>query len=277
MKFFRSPDFIAGVAIAAILVLAACSLGWPLKGSGGWRVFLLAIIPIIHAGFSICWITNPRIRLPAYRLYYLAFGPRCDVQVLGTVPVDCSWDDATALGAALSVAQNWRKDAKQTLRISNRSVIQAGPRTLSVNIVGDWAEYDANAEATGFPSNDRHISIDLRGYESRLTRMDSLLQREVQALLDALSKDEIKRVGKRPNFTLRVHIEGTNPFLAFYLRDVPIPRIDNFQLQIDTSEFGNDVNITVTSNMMTVAAHSPSALVGSARRYLATPAIAHLN
>ncbi len=154
--------------------------------------------------------------------------------------------------------------------------MQAGGRTLTVTISGHTDECDDNEEEPNCEPLDRYIAIDLRGYEGKLTRTDSLLHREVQALLDAFSND-MKKSGTQTNFTLRVSIQGNNPFLAFYLRDVPVNRVDNFELRVNANEFGNDVTVTVRSNLITVAAHSASALVGSARRYLATPAIANLN
>lgn len=280
MKVFWSPDLIVSAAIAGTLVSLVCALGWPLLKSDGWRVFLLATIPIFHAGFSFLWIARPKFRQLAYRLYYLVFGPKCDVQILGTVSVNSSWDDGTVLNTALRIAQRWRNDAKETLRGSNRIVIQASGRTITVSIVGDRDAGDESAEMFEEEARDYHterqIIIDLRGYEDKLTRTDAALHSEVHALLESFSTD-MCRAGTKPNFTLRAHIQGTNPFLAFYLRDVPIARIDNFQLEINAREFGNDVTVMVRSDLITVAAHSPSALVESARRYLATPAIANLN
>lgn len=281
MKVFWSPDLIVSAALAGILVSLVCALGWPLLEADGWRVFLLATIPIFHAGFSFLWIARPRFRLFAYRLYYMVFGHKCDVQILGTVSVHSSWDDATVLNAALRVAQRWRSDAKETLRSSNRSVIQASGRTITVSVVGDQDEDDEGTETLEEDALDpnrteRQIIIDLRGYEDKLTRTDAALHSEVHALLESFAT-EMCRAETKPNFTLRAHIRGTNPFLAFYLRDVPIAHIDNFQLEINAREFGNDVTVTVRSDLITVAAHSPRALVESARRYLATPAVANLN
>lgn len=276
MKAYRSPDLIFFAFVAAALVGLVFLLGWPLVSSDGWRVFLLTTLPVIHAGLSFVWIAQPKARLFAFRLYYLVFGPRCDVQILGTVPVDPVWDDATALNEALRVAQIWRADAKETLRSSNRSVIQASGRTLTVSVVGEASQADIRGASGGAGCSERIIAIDLRGYQDKLTRTDSALHNEIQALLDGIVTD-LRSIGQQATFTLRARIQGTNPFLALYLRDVPTTRFGNFQLQINANEYGNDVTVTVRADSITVAAHNPTALVGSARRYLATPAIAHLN
>ena len=134
MKVLRSPDFIITLMLTATLSALILYLGWPMKDALGWRVFLLTAIPVIHAGLSLCWVASRHVRMHTYRLYYLAFGPRCDAEVLGTIHVDSSLENGAVLNTALSVAKDWRADARETVRITNRSVIQAGPRTLTITV-----------------------------------------------------------------------------------------------------------------------------------------------
>ena len=45
----------------------------------------------------------------------------------------------------------------------------------------------------------REVAIDLRGYDSKLTRMDSLLHREVESLLERFI-NAMKKTETQPNF-----------------------------------------------------------------------------
>ena len=246
--------------------------------TGGWRYLLLVTIPLFHAAILLWWIAMPKLRLHLYRFYYLVFGPRCDVQVLGTVFVEPTLCSEDVLNQVLSVAKEWRPDAKETLRVTNRSVIQAGPRTLTVTIPTPSPMMVEESEVVqeDAPLPEQEVNLDLRGYDTKLTQMDSLLHREVQALLERFTAIVCKP-GRQANFSLRLRVNGTNPFLAFYLREVPTGHVDQFQLRLTENEFGSLVDVTVTANQLSVAAHSPSALVSSTRRYLATPALANLN
>ena len=284
MKAFRSPDFMIVTIVAIALVVIILLIAWPLRTTVGWRIFLLTIIPVFQATFSLFWISWPRLRITAYRCYYSVLGPRCDVQVLGRIIADPTLNPREILGKAHSIARNWRSDSEEVVRISNRSVIRAGPRTLTVDVrtsdesTDDDSELDEKLVVDGEEQIPCHheVTFNLGGYDSKLTRMDSLLHREILSLLEQFANGLIVK-GTEPNFTVRVHIHGDNPFLAFYLRDVPLSRVSEFELQLIADEYGNPVHISVRSDLITVAARSPSALVESARRYLATPGLSNLN
>ena len=280
MRRFTPPDVIVlgGLVIATAVVVFV--LGWPTKETYGWRTFLFMALPAAHTCFSIYWLMGGSSwRLRAFRVYYRFFGPRCHIQVLGIIQLDPSYDDAKLLKGILSVAKAWDPDAKETLHISNRSVIQAGARTLTVDSVNDDIDDDygegwngEDLEEGGSESSFRQAHIDLRGYEGTLTRMEALLRGEVVSLLDRLDR-ELSRQQTRPNFSLMAHIKGANPFLLFYLRDVPSADVSEFRLQLTKREHGNPVSVTVTADSVIVAAQTPSALVESASRYLAAPAL----
>ena len=103
--------------------------------------------------------------------------------------------------------------------------------------------------------------------------MDSYLQSEIKSLLEELERQMGKR-GTSPNLALRARIVGTNPFLIFYLRDVPPGRVDEFRLSVSEERHGHAASVTVGANAVFVAARSPSVLVDTASRYLASPSLA---
>ena len=97
-----------------------------------------------------------------------------------------------------------------------------------------------------------------------------MLRGEVAPLLERFDKEMAKQ-GIRPNFSLRAEIGGENPFLMFYLRDVPSANVSKFQLRLTGGEHGNLAYVNVAANSIDVSARTPSTLVESASRYLAFP------
>ena len=271
----KPPDLI----VLAVIVLATTAivgvLGWPTKEVHGWHTFLFGALPLADTCIAIFWflgLGGKSCRLWAFRLYYKFCGPRCHMEVMGTVEVDaCSFPSSVSvLQTVLLTSRKWNPAAKETAHLKNRTVIQAGARTLTVDSsVFDLATAEDDVDEAAVDG--RRITFTLRGYEGTLGRLDEYLQGEVVSLLEALT---MLGKGLPSTFSLQATIAGINPFLLFYLRDVPSSEdIKSFRLQLTKEEHGNQVAVYVTSDSISVSARTPSALVESAKRYLATPAL----
>ena len=279
LHFLRPPDAILlGIVIGATSGLIFF-LGWPTKESHGWQTFLFASLPIVDTCITAYWflgLGGKSCRLWAFKRYYTFFGPKCDIQVMGMMYSPPLRDDADMLQQVLAVAKTWDPKSRQTIALSNRSVIQAGSRTLTVDVADLYSDVWGAGDEGEMPNEEgcgqRQVNIDLRGYVGPLGQMESEL-RAIVALLEAL----VAHGGSQPTFSLIAHISGINPFLLFYLRDVPTESIKDFRLQLAKEEYGNLVSVAVTVDTIRVSARTPSALAESARRYLGAPALAARN
>ncbi len=194
------------------------------------------------------------------------------MQVLGEIPARPD-QESTLLQQALSIAKKWNPGAHPIMSVANRTIIEAGPRTLTVDVVTQYPDEEAEEECQ---EPERRIRLVLHGYEGALSRIDSLVDGEVAGLLEQFAS----KMGRRdtsPSFTLKVQIQGTNPFMAFYLRDVPVGTINNFSLSLTENLSGGSAALRVTASSVDVSARSAIDLARSAKRYLATPALAHVN
>ena len=277
MSMFRSPDVIIPLLFGLLLSLLILLVFWSVGEEPVWRSIVIALVPLVPGAISACWRVN-YIRQPLFKLWYRLRGPNYEVQARGTVWVQSSWSNEKLLDAAFSVAKNWRTDSKVELRISERIVIQSGPRTLSVDVpqqfdCNDSEEEVANKEQS---QQDKVVHFHLRGYDSKFSRIDFLLNSEIGPLLEQLS-GQMRPQGNSENYSLEVRMGNVNPFLQFYLRDVPGVQVDLFQLRLTDLDAGNKVHVNVEANRLTVSTRSPGALVRAARRYLANPALSNHN
>ena len=275
MRNFKSPDVVVTVLLSILTLAAVLWLGW--SGSGGnWRLVGLSVVTAAFSGFQFFWwMMGSVLRLPAYRVYYRFFGPDCEITILGDIAVEPSAEESTQLDKVLGIAKQWSPAAQEALRVSNRSVIRAKSRTLTVDVASEYAGgYDESPDEDDEEIVSQRVQIDLGGYEGKLPRLDSLVDKEISSLLELFSLHLLKKDAS-PTFTLQAKLTGTNPFFVFYLRDVPAVAVDNFKLHLTEDQQGAQVFVTVTGSSVRVAARSPGALARSARRYLATPALAY--
>ena len=271
MRQVQAPDLIA-VLFACLTTLIGASLAWAYL-DGFWQNFVVSVSaappPIVTLFW---WLGSQRLRLLVYRRYYRFAGPRCTMQVLGNIPTRPD-EESDLLQSVHAIARRWNPAAHPIMSLANRTVIEAGPRTLTVDVLTEYSEEDDDEEC---PVPDRRIELAVHGYEGTLSQMDSLVSGQVAGLLEQLVTD-MSRPGAVPNFTLKVQIQGTNPFMAFYLRDVPVSAISNFQLSVTEDLYGASAALRVTASSVDVATRSPVALTQAAKRYLATPALAHVD
>ena len=285
MRQFQAPDLFVTL-LACLLVAAIVVLGVLLVDNPTLKTAVLVASGSPPTSVMILWWQfGQRIRLWGYRRYYRIFGPRCVISLSGVVPT-CPDVESALLDKALGIAGRWRPGARSLLRNANRVVIEADYKTLTVDVLPDDVdeseefdefEDDDGLDAPGIePQQYSRIHFQLRGYAGPLTRMDSLVSSEIASLMSQLLRGMGSSSGT-PNFALRAEVAGVNPFMTFYLRDVPADRIKEFRLNITEERHGSRVVTTVMSSSIGVSAHDPVALVQAAKSYLASPALAHVD
>ena len=271
MRQVQAPDLIA-VLLACLTTLIGTSVAWSYL-DGFWQHFTVSVSaappPILTLFW---WLGSQRLRLRVYRWYYRFAGPRCSLQVLANIPTSPD-EEPDLLQMVLTTAVRWNPAARLIMSVANSTVIEAGPRTLTADVLTEYGDEEEDGEC---PEPDRRIRLALHGYEDTLSRMDSVVSEEISGLLEQLVTG-LCRPGATPNFTLKVQIQGTNPFMAFYLRDVPAGAINTFQLNLTENLYGASTALRVTASSVDVATRSPVALTRAAKRYLATPALAHVD
>ena len=253
-------------------------LGLPTWDKDGLRTFLFMAIPLVQTLAVVFWWTSSqRLRLWGYRRYYRFFGPRCTVRIRGRFQVDANRNDDALLDQVYVLMRNWNPGATVDLSIDNSSVIRAGAQTLTTRVAtiplegsDDWDEPDGEEDA----GIEKSVSFDLGGYEGAIASLDDALYKRALPLLSRFNSD-IKKQGTVANLSLEARINGINPFLTIYLRDVPSSRVEEFHLKLTTEKHGETEMLEVTADSITVAARTPEALVESARGYLSSPALTY--
>jgi hypothetical protein len=244
----------------------------------GLAIVLFLGIPLLHTvAVTFWWTSWHRLRLWGYKRYYRFFGPNCAVRIVGQFQVDANLSDKALLGKVLTLAQEINSRAHEDIGINNRSVIRVGAQVLTTTVATISQEEDYNGDGFG-PEREaqveKSIAFDLGGYEGAIARLDDALRKRALPLLLRLNS-EIKKQGTLANLSLEARVNGNNPFLTFYLRDVPSSRVQGFHLKIETKKHGYIEMLEVTADTITVAARTPDALIESARGYLASPALAY--
>lgn len=253
-------------AVSLAVLLAAPSL------ADGWRPFLGIALPVVVAAFPLLWISNVRIRILAYRLWYKVAGPSVEVQVIGTVPLNPESRMDDEINHVKSVARAWRDNARVDAELDNRIIIAAGARTLTATLMRRRGEEGCDSDEDSLDLN-----FELRGYQAKVTTVDDLLITEVAPLLQKLTDRSLAN-RRTPRLSLNLDMGSRNPFLGFYLRDVATERIQAFQIRLlDERARNHKVRVEVTMNRLSLQASDPLALVSTARRYLASPALANLD
>ena len=286
MKNLLLPDIVAlllPISLVGLCLFLAMLLVSPDKPA--LRVSLIACAgAVIPSVFAIIWQQTP-LRFYTFRFFYRRWGPTCRIRVLGDIPVDPG-DDDELLTRLFGVIQKSMPEAELLATFKNRRVISNGRRTLTIDAVkvdladdeettflaleypDEIDEQDEHILGGGY--SDRRVAFDLAGYEGKLTEMDSLLQDEVALLLERINTD-IKRQDAQPMFSMRVVIDGSNPFFVFYLKDMPTTRIEKFRLNLVVGGAEDFVAVDASPEYVNVSARSPTRLLTAARQYLASP------
>lgn len=272
MKLLGTPDIVL-VALAMVVGGTTVFLAWPLlpDQEEPWADALRLIVAVALPNVVLLWgflLRTTWIRIQAYRWYYRFWGPRAELSVRGNIPmVRQEPDPLFVLGG---IVRNWRHDAQTTAQLANRLVLTAGPRT----VIGTYHAPDEQDE--GEEAESGYLDIVISGYETKLTRLDDRLKEELAALLDSIVEGLIIN-GAVPNFSLNVRIRGVNPFLGFYLKGLPANQLSEFHAALQEKRYGHTVHVRIDADNLSVQGSNPGALVESARHYLASPTLAHVD
>ena len=274
----RTPDFLFLIVTPCVSAVLIVCLGRPVWQAEGWQSFLFLAIPLIHTvAVTSWWASRQRLRLWGYQRYYRFFGPSCTVRIVGRFQVDASLSDDVLLDEVYSLAKQLNSGARVDLNNNNRSVIRVGAQVLTTTVTTAYVQEYCDWDGLGLDEEaevEKSVSFDLGGYEGAIASLDDALRKRALPLLSRLNS-EIKKQGTLANLSLVAQINGANPFLTFYLRDVPSSRVEGFHLKLETKKNGHIEMLEVTADTITVAARTPDALVESARGYLASPALAY--
>ena len=282
MKDTLPPDWI-GLLLPPVVVAGAIALIVLLVEKPEVRVSLIVFCGFVPAVSTLVWQRSD-VRLGLFRLYYRYFGPNCNVRIVGDVPVNADQNDEDLLNEAVRLVMLLDPRAEQLAILSNRRSVKYYGRTLILDAVEvdagegetdilDWEGGDDDVD-DAFEEEvvDRRVLFNLSGYAGKLTKVESLLGNEVALLLERLN-GEMKRQGAQPMYSLRATVKGGNPFLVFYLKDVPSKDTELFNLSLVFGEGDSQVMVSVSMDFIDVSARTPTRLLDSARRYLASPAL----
>ena len=287
MRDIQPPDAIGMALLVLSLAVVLLLVGTVVTSELGIRLVIAGSCQLVIFAITVLWWTARGIRLQAFRFYYRFFGPICQIRIIGNIPVNPKRGDKELLSRVLQIVKTWNPDADRVADMRNRNVITAGARTLTVDTRGDVVdedqyngagyEYEARIEVESWEDyeypTDREVVFNLGGYEGKLTRMDLLLEHEISHLLGRFNGD-IKREDAQSMYSLRATIQSSNPFLVFYLRDVPASNIQEFGLSFKEGAAEEQVSVTVTGNYINISARTPTRLLETARKYLASPSLA---
>ena len=249
-------------------------IAWPMAKDSIWRLFLIAAVPAIPETIRAVW-QIPTIRLYAHRFWARVSGPTYEVQAGGVIRSTSLEDEKELLDLGLSTAKKVYASAKVETRLTNRLVIKAGQsRTIRVDLPQGFDQDDEHMGSDEEQCNDREIAFQMWGYDGKATRIEYLLAKEIAPFFDNVIA-AMKAKNDSRNFWLTISMEGKNPFLKYYLRDVPNAEVDKFQLDLTDVLAGDSVKVAIREDSFRFAANNPWGLVNSARTYLSTPALAH--
>ena len=240
-----------------------------------WHIFLIAVAPTIPEAVRAGW-KIPAIRLFATKLYHRVGGPTYEVQAGGTIWTTTPESEGELLRLGLSTAKKVYTNAKVETALTNRVIIKADrSRTIRIDLPQDFDDDDEHMDSDeGTGGHDREVMFQLWGYSGKATGIETMLEREIAPFFDQMIA--VMQEGHTPgNFWLRIHMEGKNPFLQFYLRDVPDAEVGKFQLDLTDVFAGDSIRVAIGEDSFRLSANNPRGLVNSAKSYLSTPALAH--
>lgn len=278
MKRYTLLDWVPTAIVALVTVSIIAWLAWPTKDPAPWRTSVttfVATLPAVHT--ILWWLRGRSLRLCFYQWYHKHYGPECTVTIRGSFHTD-SPDPKDLLDRFFSVVRHWDDTAHRSQK-ANYSTVLTRARSLTAQVIQpdeesiqpdtrdeeDVIEPDPKDEAPN-----ARLAFTLTGYDGRITRVDSLLEREVLYLLPRLQGALTLRCAPAPLFSLDARItSGANPFLTFWLRDVPLDDVDAFTVEGKAEEY----YLRVTADSVSVSSTDPIMLVQQARRHLASPTL----
>ncbi len=270
MKWAPSPNTVTMMVVTVLLCVLIVLVRWPNKQDLGLGDYVLVLIPLILPAWR--GLASLRlIKLLAFKADYRVFNLRCEMRVTGTLWTCASRDAPTLMQETLTAIRRWDRSAKVSARLVNRMVVAAGHRTITITFPDGGGFQEDEDDDRG---QDREVHLELRGYHSRLAHLHSDLDEEVAPFLELMVK-AIPECCQQPNFSIAARMNRSNPYLAFYLKDVPNAQVEHFQFRYRTDNERGQVSVSVAEDGFTVTSHSVGALIRHARRCLSMPALAN--
>ena len=279
LKSLPPPDALiplfVGLAAAAFIAL----LAWFIVDGTLSRLWLMGVAPnALTLGSSLLKVAVVRRRV--HKWWYNFIGIDYSVEAGGILRVPLTAGEKGVLDCALRAAKKVFGTASVETRLTNRLIIKAGTWTARIDVPQpllpegeDEGDADADEDEDDHEAT-REVSFQLWGYNGKETRIAAKLDQQVAPFIRDLAEN-MKALPDTRSFWLRIRMAGKNPFLGFYLRDVPGSKVGQFHLDLTDSIAGNTVHVFIRDDGFRVSSEDPSALVAATRSYLSTPAFAH--
>ena len=273
VKTLLSPDVALALGSGLLLFGTIILIGWIVNdGTPASRIILSAIASIawtaIMAVFRI-----PAVRILLYELRYLVSGPTYEIEAGGAIKSGSSLKEQELLDLGWVATKKIYTNAMPQAGPTNRMVIKANrSQTIRIDIPAEDGEC-----LLGWGEDDdagRVVEFFLWGYGGKAKQVKAALDKEICPFITRLTA-ELQAGHEGQNFWVRITTQGENPFLRFYLRDVPSAEVSSFQLHLTDKFAEGAVSVAIQENGLRIAANAPDALANSVRSYLSSPALAH--
>lgn len=271
MRNLLSPDVVLSLLSGLMLFGTIILIGHVVNdGTPASRI-------VLSAAASVAWTTVmmilriPGVRAYLYQLYYRVSSPTYQIEAGGAVRSGPSIEERALIDLGLVATKKIYGDAIPQLTATSRIIIKVKPpRTIRIDVPPeDQQPEDDWAEDIG-----RLVEFQLWGFGGKANQVKATLDKEICPFIMRLT-EELRAGHEGRNYWVRITTQGKNPFLKFYLRDVPNADVGNFQLDLTDNFAGSQVYVAIQEHGLRIAADAPDALANSVRSYLSSPALAH--
>ena len=270
-----------------VLVVLAFIMGWcvvvgiiayPLADKSPLRMLLMVLMSLSAMIFGVVR-ASPTVRFHYHKIRYRFFGPIYQVRAGGTFRTVTSQNDSTLLNVGLQTAQKVFSTASAESRLTNQIVMAgANARTIRLDLRQEFGKEENYDLEDPLPDVDapvsRWVEVELWGYEANSTRVTKLVETEIVPFFDNL-RDAMEAEAKGRNFWLKITLPSRNPFLQFYLKDVPDAEVSKFQLEFTQDMSGDIARVAIQKEGFSISAFTPRPFTKLVRTYLSTPALAN--
>lgn len=275
MRSLLSKEVLVGIFVIFAWLAAAMVIAYPLADKSVVRSLLMVAMSLSAMIYGVVK-TSPRLRFYFHKLRYRLFGPTYQVRAGGTFRAGLTGSESTLLTVGLRTAEKVYRTARTESSLTNRIVISAHSRTIRLDLPqeledGDEDGLDDIGESLGF---NKLVEVTLWGYEANSTRIADLVENEIVPFFDNL-REAMEAEAEGRNFWLKITLPGRNPFLQFYLRDVPDADVSKFQLEFTQDIAGDKARVAILKEGFSVSAFTPRPFARLIRAYLSTPALAN--